>query len=387
MTTQATGPDQPQAGRDGERPPAIRVLPSERPVPTQERARRMTQPGFGRVFTDHMVTARWTRDRGWQDATLQPYGPLALDPAAVGLHYGQSIFEGFKAYRQPDGGVAAFRPEANALRFQASSRRLCLPELPVQLFVDAVDALVRQDRDWVPDDPRQSLYLRPLMLATEPQLVVRPADEVLFVLIAFTAGDYFPRGVEPVSMWVSQEYVRASPGGTGAAKCGANYVGTLLAQTEAAAHGCDQVVWLDAVERRWVEELGGMNLYVVRGRGAGATVMTPALTGTLLPGVTRDSLLTLAAGLGLRTEQGRLSVDEWRRGCAADPDADGAITEVFACGTAAVVTPVASVVTADDGWAVGDGSPGEVTMRLREELVGIQTGRLPDPHHWLHRIC
>jgi branched-chain amino acid aminotransferase len=360
----------------------LRVVPNERPVPAPERRRRMADPGFGRVFTDHMVTARWTRDGGWQNATLQPYGPLGLDPAAVGLHYGQSVFEGFKAYRQPDGGVAAFRPEANALRFQASSRRLCLPELPVDLFVDAVDALVRQDRDWVPDDPRQSLYVRPLLLATEPQLVVRPADEVLFVLIAFTAGDYFPRGVQPVTVWVTQEYVRASPGGTGAAKCGANYAVALLAQTEAAEHGCDQVVWLDAVERRWVEELGGMNLYFVRGRGADATVMTPALTGTLLPGVTRDSLLQLAAGLGLRVQEGRISVDEWRQGCA-----DGSVTEVFACGTAAVVTPVASVRTVEGDWTVGDDSPGEVTMRLREQLIGIQTGRLPDEHGWLHQIC
>ena len=360
----------------------IRLVPVEQPVPADERRRRMADPGFGRVFTDHMVTARWTRERGWYDLTLQPYGPIGLDPAAVGLHYGQSIFEGFKAYRQPDGGVAAFRPEANAARFQASSRRLCLPELPEDLFVGAVDALVAQDRDWVPDDPRQSLYLRPLMLATEPQLVVRPADEVLFVLIAFTAGDYFPRGVQPVTVWVTQEYVRASPGGTGAAKCAANYAVALLAQTEAAEHGCDQVVWLDGVERRWVEELGGMNLYFVRGRGEQATVMTPALTGTLLPGITRDSLLALAADLGLGVEEGRISVEEWRQGCA-----DGSITEVFACGTAAVVTPVGSVRTADGDWIVRDGSPGEVTMRLRERLIGIQTGSVPDTHGWLRRIC
>lgn len=360
----------------------LRVLPNERPVPAQERARRMADPGFGRVFTDHMVTVRWTREQGWHDAVLQPYGPLGLDPAAVGLHYGQSVFEGFKAYRQPDGGVAAFRPEANALRFQASSRRLCLPELPVDLFVSAVDALVRQDRDWVPDDPRQSLYLRPLLLATEPQLVVRPADEVLFVLIAFTAGDYFPRGVAPVSVWVTRDYVRASPGGTGAAKCGANYAVALLAQSEAAAQGCDQVVWLDAVERRWVEELGGMNLYLVRGRGVEASLLTPPLTGTLLPGVTRDALLALAADLGLDAQERPVSVEEWRDGCL-----DGSISETFACGTAAVVTPVGSVRTADGGWTVGDGGPGEVTMLLRDRLIGIQTGRLPDPHGWLRPIC
>jgi branched-chain amino acid aminotransferase len=359
----------------------IRLTPSDHPLPAADRAARMTDPGFGRVFTDHMVTIRWTREHGWHDAELRAYGPLTLDPAAVGLHYGQSIFEGFKAYRHPDGSVATFRPEANALRFQASARRLCLPELPVDTFVAAVDALVRQDREWVPQDPLQSLYLRPFMLATETLLTVHPADEVLFVLIAFPAGDYFPRGVEPVHVWVTQQYVRASPGGTGAAKCGANYAAGLLAQVEAAEQGCDQVVWLDAVERRWVEELGGMNLYFVHGSGPGARVVTPRLTGTLLPGVTRDSLLTIAADLGHPVEESRVSLDDWRRGCA-----DGTVTEVFACGTAAVVTPVASVRTPDDVWSVGDGSPGPVTMRLREALLAVQTGRAPDPHGWLHRV-
>jgi branched-chain amino acid aminotransferase len=357
----------------------IRVEPSGHPMPADERRARTAAPGFGRVFTDHMVTVRWIRERGWHGARLSAYGPLALDPASVGLHYGQSIFEGFKAYRQPDGSVAAFRPDANARRFQASARRLCLPELPVGDFVAAVDALLRQDGDWVPDDPRQSLYLRPFLLATETVMTVRPADECLFVLIAFPAGDYFPRGPEPVSVWVTEQYVRAWPGGTGAAKCGANYAAGLLAQAEAAEHGCDQVVWLDAVERRWVEELGGMNLYFVTGAGADAHILTPRLTGSLLPGVTRDCLLTIAGDLGLPAEETRISIQNWEQG-----NRDGSITEVFACGTAAVVTPVGSVRTPDAAWTVGDGTPGPVTLRLREQLLRIQTGREPDTHGWLH---
>jgi branched-chain amino acid aminotransferase len=226
------------------------------------------------------------------------------------------------------------------------------------------------------------LYVRPLLIASEPVLVVRPADECLLVLIAFPAGDYFPRGVEPVNVWVTEDYVRAAPGGTGAAKCGANYAAGLIAQIEAAEHGCDQVVWTDAIERRWVEELGGMNLCFVQGEGADAKIVTPRLTGTLLPGVTRDSVLTIATDMGYAAEESRISIDDWYEG-----NRDGTITEVFACGTAAVVTPVGSVRSARREWSVGDGRPGPVTMQLRERLIDLQTGRAPDPHGWMHRIC
>ncbi|TAL21183.1 MAG: branched-chain amino acid aminotransferase, partial [Frankiales bacterium] len=288
----------------------IEVVPSSSPRSDAEREALMADPGFGRVHTDHMVTVRWTQDEGWHDARLGAYEPLQLDPSAMVLHYGQAIFEGLKAYRQPDGGVAVFRPEENAKRFNRSAVRLAMPELPVELFLDAVDTLVETDRAWVPTADGQSLYLRPFMIATEAQVGMRPALEYLFLLIAFPVTPFFSGEVKPVTVWLSDEYVRAAVGGTGEAKCAGNYAGSLLAQRQAADKGCDQVVWLDAVERRWVEEMGGMNLFFVL--DGGTRLMTPALTGTLLPGVVRDSLLQLAPELGLTVEEGRISVDEWR---------------------------------------------------------------------------
>ncbi|GAA2464054.1 branched-chain amino acid aminotransferase [Streptomyces macrosporus] len=358
------------------------LKPSAQPLSDAEREAILADPGFGRYFTDHMVTIRWTEGRGWHDAQLQPYAPLQMDPANMTLHYAQTIFEGLKAYRQPDGSVAVFRPEANAARFQRSARRLAMPELPVETFVEACDLLVRQDKAWVPHQAEQSLYLRPFMFASEVGLGVRPANEYLFMVIASPAGAYFPRGVKPVSVWISREYVRAAPGGTGEAKTGGNYAASLLPQAEAAEHGCEQVAYLDAGERRWVEEMGGMNMYFVVGSGADATIVTPKLTGTLLPGITRDSLLTIAADMGYRTEERLISVEEWREG-----NIDGTITEVFACGTAAVITPVGTVKSTAAQWTVGDGEPGEVTMRLRERLLAIQTGRAEDRYGWMHKLA
>lgn len=338
-------------------------------------------PGFGRYFTDHMVTIAWNEDEGWHDAKLVPYGPIPFDPATNVLHYGQAIFEGLKAYRQPDGSIATFRPEANARRFQRSAARLAMPELPEELFVASIEALVDQDRAYVPDAQEESLYLRPFMVATEVGLGVRPANSYLYVLIASPVGAYFKGGVKPVSVWLSTEYVRAAPGGTGEAKCAGNYAASLIAQAQAAEQGCDQVVWLDAHEHRWVEEMGGMNLCFVYGSGESARLVTPGLTGSLLPGVTRDSLLTVAKDLGLGAEEGRISVEDWRSG-----NESGEITEVFACGTAAVITPVGTVKSAAHSWTVGDGTPGPVTMRLRQALLDVQTGRTEDAHGWLHSL-
>ncbi|MFJ6213136.1 branched-chain amino acid aminotransferase [Streptomyces sp. NPDC092296] len=367
-------------------PLTIELKPSAQPLDAAERAARLADPGFGRIFTDHMVTIRWTEGRGWHDAQLVPYGPLEIDPANMTLHYGQSIFEGLKAYRQSGSGaeagsIATFRPTANAERFQTSARRLAMPELPVETFVAAVEALVKQDADWVPTQAEQSLYLRPFMFATEVGLGVRPAREYLFMLIASPAGAYFSGGVKPVSVWLSEEYVRAAPGGTGAAKCAGNYAASLVAQAQAAEQGCDQVVWLDAVERRWIEEMGGMNLYFVYGEGDDARIVTPELSGSLLPGITRDSLLRLAGDLGYATEEARISTDDWKNG-----NADGTLTEVFACGTAAVITPVGSVKSTRADWTVGTGEPGPVTMRLRKALLDVQTGQAPDTHGWMHTI-
>ena len=347
-----------------------------------ERERLLADPGFGRVFTDHMVRATWTAEGGWTSLELVAYEPLVLDPGTAVLHYAQAVFEGLKAFRQKDGGVAAFRPDAHAVRFRNSARRLALPELPEQRFLDAIELLLEADHEWVPSAPEQSLYLRPLMYASDVSLSVHPSHNVTFLLIASPSGSYFPRGVQPVTVWLSEDFTRAAPGGIGAAKTGGNYAAGLLAQAQAAEQGCDQVVWLDSHEHRWVEEMGGMNLFFVFGRGDAARLMTPALTGTLLPGVTRDSLLQLGRDMGFAVEEGRISVEDWRAQCA-----DGSLTEVFACGTAAVITPVGHVKSARGSWTIGDGGPGEISMRLRQALVEIQRGSAPDKHHWLRHAA
>jgi branched-chain amino acid aminotransferase len=355
----------------------------DRPVPAAERDRIMAVPGFGEVFTDHMVTIRWSAERGWHDGQLQPYGPITLDPATSVLHYGQEIFEGLKAYVQAGGPVVAFRPQANAARFNLSAARMAMPELPERAFVQAIELLVRQDRNWVPTAAGHSLYLRPFMIATQRGLGVnQPSSSYLFSVIASPVAGYFSGGVKPVSVWLSEDYTRAAPGGTGEAKCGGNYAASFAGQLEATRNGCDQVVWLDAAEHRWVEEMGGMNLFFVYGSGAEARIMTPAPTGTLLQGITRDSLLKLGPDLGVPAEEGKISVSQWRTGCAS-----GDLTEVFACGTAAVITPVGVVKGAGQEWVIGDGKPGPVTMRLRDELLDIQYGRQPDPYGWIRQLC
>ena len=348
-------------------------------TPDAERERLLLEPAFGNTFTDHMVTINWTADRGWHDAKLGPYGPLVLDPATQVFHYGQEIFEGLKAYRRVDGSIALFRPDANAARLNRSCARMAMPPLPEETFTDALRLLVDTDRDWVPTQQGHSLYLRPFMIATQPTLgFYRPSNAYLFAVIASPAGAYFKDGVKPVSVWLSTDYTRAAEGGTGAAKCGGNYAGTLVAQEQAARQGCDQVVWLDAKERRWVDEMGTSNLFFVYG----TRLVTPALTGTLLDGITRDSVLTLARDLGHTAGEGRINVDQWQADAAS-----GELTEVFSCGTSSMITPVGRVKGEQGEWTMGDGRPGPVTMRLREELMGIQSGRRPDPHGWVHKIA
>jgi branched-chain amino acid aminotransferase len=351
---------------------------STNPATPERRAEVFAAPGFGKFFTDHMVRITWTKDVGWHDAELVPYGPLLLDPASAVLHYAQEIFEGLKVYRHPDGSLWTFRPEANAARLARSAHRLALPELPAEDFIGAIETLVGVDADWVPSGAEQSLYLRPFMFASEVFLGVRPAHEVTFLLIASPVGAYFSGGVKPVKIWLSTDYTRAARGGTGAAKCGGNYAAGLAAQLEAADHGCEQVCYLDAVEQKWVEELGGMNLFFVYRDGR---MVTPELSGSILEGITRSALLELAKERGLHVEERRISVDEWRDGVAS-----GEITEVFACGTAAVITPVAQLVW--DGGSVGspEAQTGPVTAALRERLVGIQYGRVEDTHGWMHRL-
>jgi branched-chain amino acid aminotransferase len=358
----------------------INIHHSATPSTDDDVERILRDPGFAQFPADHMVRATY-RDGEWSQPEIVPYQPLVLDPATNSLHYGQSIFEGLKAYRVADGDLALFRPERNAARFNRSAARLAMPELPEDLFVSGIEALVRLERRWVPEDTEKSLYIRPFMIGTEVGLGVRPSSEYLFLIMAAPAGAYFRGGITPVTVWLTDEYVRAAPGGTGEAKCAGNYAASLLAQAEAAEHGCDQVVWLDAAERHWVEEMGGMNLFFVYGEGPRARLLTPSLTGTLLPGITRESLLTLAADLGYDVGEGRINRDEWRDGCES-----GEITEVFACGTAAVITPVGSVRSHRHSWEVGDGTPGPIAMRLRQTLLDIQTGRAPDRHGWVRRI-
>jgi branched-chain amino acid aminotransferase len=353
------------------------VRPHPSPVAPSERAAMLRDPGFGRVFTDHMVTIRWTKDEGWRDAEVRAREPFQLDPASAVLHYAQEIFEGLKAYRVEDGGVALFRPERNAQRFQASAERLAMPILPESIFLRAIDELVKIDADWIPGG-EGSLYLRPFMFANEAFLGVRPAAEYLFVVIASPVGAYFKGGAKPVTVWLSDDYTRAASGGTGAAKCGGNYAASLLAQAEASRHGCDQVVFLDAAEHRWVEELGGMNIFFVFDDGS---LLTPPLGGTILPGVTRDSILTLARREGRIVREARYAYEQWRADARS-----GRLREAFACGTAAVVSPIGEIKGTDGGFVIGNGGGGPVTEALKAKLVGIQRGGIADEDGWIRRV-
>lgn len=351
----------------------------QNPQPTSDerRAEILASPGFGNHFTDHMFICEWTPEAGWQDPRVVPYGPLSLDPATAVLHYAQEIFEGLKAYGHADGSVWTFRPDSNAARMQRSAGRLALPALPEGFFVGAVDALITADSQWVPRGEEMSLYIRPFMFASEVFLGVRPSQHVTFSIITSPAGAYFKGGLKPVSIWLSANYSRAGAGGTGAAKCGGNYAASLLPQREAAEHGCEQVAFLDSAEHRWVEELGGMNLYFVQSDGS---IVTPH-SDSILEGITRDSILQIAEDLGHEVVERRLSIDEWRDGVT-----DGTITEVFACGTAAVVTPVGSLKW-DGGEVIsGQDDAGKVTSAIRSALVDVQYGRATDEHGWMHRV-
>ena len=356
----------------------FKLEPSATPVLTSERARLLENPGFGTLFTDHMAMIRYTEAEGWHDARITTREPILMDPASSVLHYAQEIFEGMKAYRLADGATALFRPEENAKRFQASARRMAMPELPQQAFLDSVEALVDIDRAWFPSVEGGSLYLRPFMFASEVFLGVRPAKEYLYLVIASPAGGYFKSGASAISIWVSEHYSRAAPGGTGAAKCGGNYAASLIAQAEAIDKNCDQVVFLDATEHKWVEELGGMNLFFVMDDGR---LITPPLSGTILPGITRDSIMTLAREEGLTVVEQPYAIDQWEADAAS-----GKLVETFACGTAAVVTAVGTVRSGEGEFTIGGGGPGQLTEKLRRRLVDIQRGIAPDDHGWVKRL-
>jgi branched-chain amino acid aminotransferase len=363
----------------------ITATASDSPRSEAEVAEILANPGFGTHFTDHMFTVEWTPDEGWHGARITKYGPLSMDPASAVLHYAQETFEGMKAYRHQDGSIWTFRPEENAKRMARSSHRLAFPVLDPDDFVQAVDALIEVDQRWVPENSsdgsgEKSLYVRPFMIASEVFLGVRPAQHVTFMVIASPAGAYFKGGVKPLSLWLTEEYTRAGRGGMGAAKTGGNYASSLVAQQEASSHDCDQVVFLDVAEGKYVEELGGMNMYFVFADGR---IVTPE-TGTILEGITRSAIIDLAEKKGYKVEERKFSIDEWRDGVSS-----GEITEVFACGTAAVVTPVGTLKW-DGGQVAGAGAEsdqaGPLTMEIRQDLVDIQYGRAEDSFGWMHQV-
>jgi branched-chain amino acid aminotransferase len=366
-------------------PFVIQAVPQ--PLSDEVRAQRMANLSFGKVFSEHMVVVPY-REGAWGPGEVRPYGPLSLDPAANVLHYGQAIFEGFKAYRQRDGSIKSFRPEANAARFNRSARRLAMPDLPEGIFVQASDLLLGLDHAWVPEtlDParakEQSYYFRPFMIGLGHFLGVKSAEEFAFLLIGGPAGPYFPGGVKPVTIWLEEEYVRASRGGTGSAKCAGNYAASLLPGREAAARGCSQVLYLDAIERRYLEELGGMNIFLVMEEEGRTVLVTPEKTGTLLEGITRESLIALAREvLHLEVRERRISLEEVKEGIRT-----GHLKEAFACGTAAVVSPIGTLKSREGDWVINGGALGGTSMAIRAALLDLQYGVLPDTRNWMHAI-
>lgn len=371
-----------------ERTDEVRVELTTNPMSAEQRRIASRARGFGEVFSEHMGVAEFTSG-AWGVPRVVPFGPLPMSPGASVFHYGQAVFEGFKAYRQAGGGVATFRAIENAKRFNASASRLAMPPIDSGVFMALCDALIRADAAWVPEESGESLYIRPLMIAADVSLALRPSDRYLFFVLASPAGNFFQGGARPVNVWVSEQFVRAAAGGTGAAKCAGNYAGGLLAQQQALANGCDQVVWLDAVHRAYVEEMGGMNLFFVERDDANASprLVTPELSGALLPGVTRDSVIQLARRIGYTVEERRFSMAEWEAGARS-----GRISEAFACGTAAVITPIGRVVSSRTEFAMAtsadpaDEKACPIAHELRRSLIQLQYGRAPDDYGWLRRV-
>ncbi len=358
----------------------FKVTKNPNPTPDAEREKIIANPTFGTHFTDHQVVVVWEKDKGWHSHQVIPYGPILMDPSAAVLHYGQEIFEGIKAYRHKDGSIWTFRPEMNAKRLQKSAHRMALPELPIETFVESLRQLIAVDGAWVPtQDGEKTLYFRPFEIAAENFLGVRAAHRAEYRVIASPVGPYFTGGIKPVSIWIALDSARAGKHGTGEAKTGGNYAASLLAQNEGYENGCSQVVFLDAESATYIEELGGMNLFFVFKDGS---VVTPALDGTILHGITRDSVITLLKDRGHKVEERKFSLDELSNAAKS-----GDLVEVFACGTAAVVTPVGLLKSRKEEIEIGGGEPGALTVSIREELTSIQYGNLPDKHGWLVKLA
>ena len=329
--------------------------------------------GFGKIFTDHMFIMNYTEGKGWHDARIIPYQDITLSPAAMVFHYGQEMFEGLKAYKGNDGNAYLFRPDMNAKRTNATNERLCIPYLPEEDFVQAVKAVVDVDKDWIPSEPGTSLYVRPFIIATDDFLGVAPSKTYLFMIILSPSGAYYASGLEPVGIWIEDDYVRAVRGGIGFAKTGGNYAASLAAQVKAHDGGYSQVLWLDGVERRYIEEVGAMNIFFK----INGTIVTPMLSGSILPGITRDSVLRLCKEWGVPAEERRISVDE-----LLEAQRTGALEEVFGTGTAAVISPVGKLRYKDEVMTIQDGSIGEFSQKLYDTITGIQTGKLEDTLGW-----
>ena len=349
-------------------------------LPAEKRAAKPTDEsklGFGKIHSDHMFVMKFLRAKGWIEPTIKPYGPFELDPAALVLHYSQEVFEGLKAYRGKDGGIYMFRPRENAKRMARSCERMCMAPVPEEDFLEGMFELVRTEKDWIPSSPGTSLYVRPTMIGTEAMLGVKVSDEYLFYVVVGPVGAYYPEGFNPTKIYVEESYVRAAPGGTGNVKTGGNYAASLLAFREAAAKGYTQVLWLDACEKRFIEEVGTSNIMFI----IGDELITAPLGGTILPGVTRDSVLELARNWGMNVVERRLTIDE-----VIQAQKGGYLKEAFGTGTAAVISPVGSFCYKGEEYKVGDGSVGSVSQKMYDEITGIQLGERPDPFGWVVRL-
>ena len=348
----------------------LTTQPKAKPAPGQKL-------GFGKIFTDHMFVMNYTEGKGWHDARIEPFHNISLSPAAMVYHYGQEMFEGLKAYKNPDGNVYLFRPDMNAKRTNATNDRLVIPQLPIEDFVQAVSAVVDVDRDWIPTEPGTSLYIRPFIIATDEFLGVAPSKTYLFMVILSPSGAYYESGLAPVGIWIEDEYVRAVRGGIGFAKTGGNYAASLIAQQKAHDAGYSQVLWLDGVERKYIEEVGAMNIFFkIAGK-----VVTPALSGSILPGITRDSTIQLCKEWGYEVQERKISAEE-----LLQAQKDGTLEEVFGTGTAAVISPVGKLRYQDEVMTIADGKTGPLSMKLYETITGIQTGKLEDTKGWRVKV-
>ncbi|MFN8015478.1 MAG: branched-chain amino acid aminotransferase [Acidimicrobiia bacterium] len=362
----------------------IKIIKSSSPASDEKRENILENPGFGLSFTDHMVEVKYSSDTHWHDGQVKAFGDLNFSPAMMVFHYGQAIFEGLKAYRTPENNLVLFRPEKNAQRLNKSAERMAMPMLPEEIFIEACDKLVRTDENWVPSGEGQSLYLRPFMIASEQHLGLRAANQYLFMVIASPVAPFFSSisDVPAISIYATDKYVRAVQGGTGAAKCSGNYAASLIAKDEAYEYGCQDVLWRDAKEQKYIEEMGTSNVcFVSKSNDGKVKLITPELSGSILDGITRDSILTLAQDRGYEVVQEHLVFND-----VLSKLESGEISEVFSCGTAVTISPVGAIVTKDSKTVVGDGSAGEVTMSLRSDLIDIQYGRREDPHGWVHII-